>query len=147
MTETWRVLTLRLVAEGATASTISIQANAMLNHLLPVMRLVSVARLPATLPPSPLGDPNDALVWATAIVADAQFVVSHNTRHFPDLVDDTAIIGGRQCRRQRHLARGVESLTAIEFIEDVLGADATGVFGTSLPERGVIRSRRSVTPL
>jgi hypothetical protein len=43
----------------------------------------------------------------------------------------------------RHLAHGVEFLTAIEFVENVLGEDAALLNGQALPAGGVVRSRRS----
>lgn len=145
MAETWRVLTQRMVRRGIGAKTISDQANAMLLHMLPIMRLVSVANAPVSALQSPLGDVNDVLVWATAVIAGAQYVVSHNTRHFPPLVEELLTIDDRRYRLRRHSAQGIEFLTAIEFVEDILGVKVTTVLNESLPERGVIRSRRSIT--
>lgn len=45
----------------------------------------------------------------------------------------------------RHLYHGVEFLTAIEFIADVLGEDAAVLYGQPLPA-GVVRSQRSASP-
>jgi hypothetical protein len=42
----------------------------------------------------------------------------------------------------RHLYHDVEFLTAIEFIEAVLGEDAAALYGRPLPA-GVVRSRRT----
>ena len=38
---------------------------------------------------------------------------------------------------------GVEYLTAIEFVEDVLGADAVQFYGAPLPAGALLRSRRT----
>jgi predicted nucleic acid-binding protein len=145
MTETWRVLTQRMVRRGVGSKAISDQANAMLLHMLPIMRLVSIAHAQPAALQSPLRDPNDALVWATAVVAGAQYVISHNTRHFPPLVEEPLILEGRRYRLRRHVAQGIEFLTALEFIEDILGVDTTTILNESLPEHGVIRSHRSIT--
>jgi predicted nucleic acid-binding protein len=110
------------------------------------MRLVSVRNVPPSVRPSPLTDPNDALVWATAVIARAGYIVSHNTAHFPPLVREHAVLEGRALVMQRHMHQGIECLTAIEFIEDVLGEDAAAVYGRSLPTAGLVRSHRAVTP-
>jgi predicted nucleic acid-binding protein len=144
LSETWRVLTQQRLQKGARPKEVSAGANAMLLHMLPLMRLVSVANLPPAARHSPLSDPNDALVWATAVVAGAGYIVSHNTRHFPPLVEEPLIAQGRRYRLRRHLHEGIEFLTAIEFIEDVLGEDAATILNEPLPARGVIRSRRAV---
>lgn len=103
----------------------------MMRRFLPVMTIASLSRreqLPAPWPG--LSDPDDAPVWATARLAGAQYVVSHNTRHFPPL------------DQGKHLYEGVEYLTAIEFVEDVLGADAEAAYGPLLPSGDLVRSRR-----
>lgn len=143
--ETWRVLTDRQVRAGGARGEIADRANAMLLHLLPVMRLVSVTTVPPAARQSPMGDPNDALVWATAVIADAGYLVSHNTAHFPPLVAEDVLIDGRRHRQRRHLHQGIEFLTAIEFIEDVLGEDAATIYERKLPAGGLARSRRSGT--
>jgi hypothetical protein len=58
-------------------------------------------------------------------------VISNNTRHFPPLVSG------------RHIYGGVEYVTAIEFIEDVLGMDAAAVYERPLPGGAQLRSRRA----
>ena len=37
---------------------------------------------------------------------------------------------------------GIEYLTAIEFVQDVLGADAAAVYGAPSPPGALLRSRR-----
>jgi hypothetical protein len=103
----------------------------MLRYLLSVMRLVSLRDF--TGPPAwpGLRDSDDVPIWETAVVAGARYVMSHNLRDFPPLV------GGR------HMHGGVEYLTAIEFVEDVLGADAVQFYGAPLPAGALIRSRRT----
>ena len=145
--ETWYILADRAARKGIPRKTTSIQSKQMMRYFLPVMRLVSVAHPPPTMPPSPLDDRDDAEVWATAFVGEAQYVVSHNTTDFPPLAPDTVVLDGRSHVARRHLYEGIEFLTAIEFIESVLGTDPVSILGRPLPERGVIRSRRSVTPL
>jgi hypothetical protein len=61
-------------------------------------------------------------------------VISHNTRHFPPLVDG------------RHEYGGVEYLTAIEFIEGLLGGTAAAAHTRSVPAAAVVRSRRRRWP-
>ena len=94
----------------------------MWRHLLTVMRVVSIAAPSVTLPQSPLRDADDAPIWTTAVVSGAQYVISHNTRDFPPLVRSVETIGGQQRTIQRHIYQGTEFLTAIEFIQDVLGS-------------------------
>lgn len=144
--ETWRVLTDRLVRTGVARGEIADQANRMLRHLLPVMRLVSVRNVLPSAQSSPLTDPNDALIWATAVIRGAGYIVSHNTADFPPLVQELVVLEGRSFVMQRHVHQGIECLTAIEFVEDVLGEDAEAVYGQALPTAGLIRSRRAVTP-
>jgi hypothetical protein len=132
--ETWRVLAerwFRLLTAGTTPDLPRLRrdANAMMRHLLPVMRLVTLRGYGGPPPWPGLTDVNDYPIWHTAIVAGAQYVVSQNTRHFPPLVDG------------RHVYEGVEYVTAIEFIEDVLGASAAED-GEPLPPGASLRSRR-----
>jgi hypothetical protein len=103
----------------------------MLRYLLPVMRLVTLRGYAGPGPWPELQDRDDEPVWETAVVAGAQYVISHNTRDFPPLVEG------------RHLYRGVEYLTAIEFIEDVLGESATSLYSGPLPRGAQVRSRRA----
>jgi hypothetical protein len=56
--------------------------------------------------------------------------VSQNVRDFPPFVEG------------RHGYGGVEYLTAIEFIEDVLGQSAEAVHGDPLPAGSLLRSGR-----
>jgi len=134
--ETWRVLTWRwLVRAGRTDAAewraLSGAANLMLRQLIPVMTLASLHHATATAPWPELRDDADAPIWQTAVVAGARYVVSQNVADFPPLV------GGR------HLYDGIEYLTAIEFIEGVLGENAALVFGAPLPRGAAVRSGRA----
>lgn len=134
--ETWRVLTWRwLVRSGRTDAAewraLSAAANAMLRQLLAVMTLASLHEATATAPWPQLRDDADTPIWQTAIVSGARYVVSQNVTDFPPLVAG------------RHSFQGVEYVTAIEFIEDILGEDAALVFGASLPRGAGVRSNRS----
>jgi hypothetical protein len=138
--ETWRVLTEQRLHGGDSPSTISRDAHRMWSWLDPVLRVVECSRCPPGTPPSPLSDPNDTHLWYAAINAGAGYVVSHNTRDFPPAVPAEPATASP--RAMRHLSHGVEFLTAIEFIEDVLGEDAAALYGRPLPA-GVVRSRRT----
>lgn len=137
--ETWRVLTRKRVEAAARAgqpmdwATLERQANEMMWYLLPVMTTVPLGGSRTLPPPWPgFKDPNDVPVWATAKLAGAAYVVSHNTRHFPPLV------------RGKHLYDGIEYLTAIELVEDVLGIDAAIAYRRPPRAGGLARSSRSV---
>lgn len=54
-----------------------------------------------------------------------------------------ASVAGQERQVGRHLAHGVEFLTAIELVADVLGEDTVLLHGEALPAEGVMRSRRS----
>ena len=133
--ETWRTLALRWLQRAGEPfelawSSLTQPANDMLNHLLPVMRFVSL-RAYDGLPAWPgLTDANDIPIWQTAILAGAQYVVSQNTRDFPPLTQG------------RHVYQGVEYLTAIEFIDDVLGVDSIREHGRPLPGAAALWSGR-----
>jgi hypothetical protein len=135
--ETWRVLTYKWLAEGSRGIAARDEmplrqaANAMLRYFVPVMELVTLRGYAGSAPWPALSDPDDAPVWQTAVLGGARCVVSHNTRHFPPLV------GGR------HAYQGVEYLTAIEFIEELLGDEAAAGFTGAVPMAGQVRSRRS----
>ena len=73
---------------------------------------------------------NRVPIWQTAVVAGAHYVVSQNTHDFPP-----PVLG-------RHVYGGVEYLTAIEFIEDVLRESAAAVYGAPLPAGASVRSHR-----
>ncbi len=137
----------RAARRGLSQRTISIQAKAMIRHFLPVMHLVSVNDFLLAAQDVPIADPDVVPLWATAIAANAQYVSSHNTRHFPPLAREQRVIDGQPHLVQRHVHAGIECLTAIEFIEDVLGADAAVVLQRSLPMLGVERSRRAISPV
>ncbi len=133
--ETWRVLAWRWLTRAAHTDeaewhSFTQAANAMLRYLLPVMTLVSLRGYAGPSPWPELRDEEDVPIWQTAVVAGAQYVVSDNTTDFPPLVQG------------RHVYSGIEYLTAIEFVEDVLGADATAVYGAALPPDGLLRSHR-----
>jgi hypothetical protein len=134
--ETWRILTQQWLERYGRVSLpgerrLRTQANEMLRFLLAVMRLYSLRGYSGPDPWPELTDVDDAPVWQTAVVAGARYVVSNNTRHFPPLVNG------------RHTYRGVEYVTSIEFIEDVLGRDAAAIYGRPLPSGAQLRSRRA----
>lgn len=79
-----------------------------------------------------LRDTEDAPVWATALAGQARYVVSHNLQDFPPLIQG------------RDAYRGIEYLTAIEFIEGVLGEDGGGIYDAPLPVGAPVRSQRQV---
>lgn len=142
--ETWRVLTWRWAQRGIAWDTISASANSMLRYLVKVMRLLSLHEAvdPGT---PPIIDPNDLPVWTTAVLANARYIVSDNTRDFPPLVEErTVTTDGRACLLVQHRYAGVEWLTAIEFIQDVLGENPEDILGRSLPPSGVVRSQRAI---
>ena len=133
--ETWRVLAWRWLTRAARTDeaewhSLTQAANAMLRYLLPVMTLVSLRGYAGPAPWPELRDEEDVPIWQTAVVARAQYVVSHNATDFPPLVQG------------RHVYGGIEYLTAIEFVEDVLGADAAVVYGAPLPPGALLRSCR-----
>ena len=133
--ETWRVLAWRGCTGAARTDEAEWQsltqaANTMLRYLLRVMTLVSLRGYAGPAPWPELRDEEDVPIWQTAVVARAQYVVSHNATDFPPLVQG------------RHMYGGIEYLTAIEFVEDVLGADAAAVYGAPLPPGALLRSRR-----
>jgi hypothetical protein len=135
--ETWRVLAWRwLVRAGRTSTTewnaLTQSANEMMRYLLPVMTFVSLRDYAGPEPWEELRDLDDVPVWETAAAAGARYVISHNLADFPPLVDG------------RHLHQEIEYLTAIEFVEDVLGYDTVALAGGPVPVGGGLRSRRSV---
>ncbi len=101
-----------------------------MRFLVAVMRLYSLRGYAGPDPWPELTDRDDAPIWQTAVIAGAQYVVSNNTRHFPPLVDG------------RHVYHGVEYVTAIEFIEDVLGLNAATFYERPLPGGAHLRSQR-----
>lgn len=130
--EVWRVLTWRwLLARGpGDEAALAHSANRMMRRLLTVMRLASLHDAVGRAPWPGLADPEDGPIWATAVAAGARYVVSHNTTDFPPLVEG------------RHVYEGIEYLTAIEFVEEVLVADAAEVYGGPLPVGASLRSGR-----
>jgi hypothetical protein len=134
--ETWRVLTWRwIVRSGRTTADESRKltgaANEMLRYLLPVFRLVSLQAYAGPDPWPELTDRDDAPLWQTAQIARARYVVSHNIADFPPLV------GGR------HVYGGVEYLTTVEFVEDVLDRGITELLDLALPVAAALRSGRT----
>jgi hypothetical protein len=103
----------------------------MMRYLLPVMTLVSLRGYTGPEPWPGLRDKEDSPIWETAVVAQAQYVVSHNIDDFPPLVTG------------RHVFADVEFVTAIEFVEDVLGEDAADVYGAPVPRGALVRSLRT----
>ena len=129
--ETWRVLTCRWLAQhGPDDEALARAANRMLRRLLVVMRLVSIRDFVGPAPGPGLKDRDDEPIWATAVVAGAQYVISHNVEDFPPLA-----LG-------RHVHGDIEYLTAIEFVENVLGEDAATMYGDPLPSGALVRSLR-----
>jgi predicted nucleic acid-binding protein len=129
------VLTWRWLAKNTARDerALAESANRMLRRLLSVMNLVSIREFIGRDPWPGLRDENDAPIWATAVAAGAQYVVSHNTHDFPPL------LAGRR------VYADIEYLTTIEFIEDVLGENAAEILDAPLPD-GVVRSRRTAHP-
>lgn len=104
----------------------------MMLFLLPVMGITPLAgsrSFAAAWPGQP--DVSDLPIWATAKTAGARYVVSHNTRHFPP-----AVAG-------HHIYEGIEYLTAIEFVEQVLEADPEAEYGAPIPTAGILRGCRT----
>jgi len=133
--ETWRVLTSQWLARATGVDAVQRRslartANQMMRYLIPVMILVSLRGYAGPEPWPQLPDPDDAPLWETAVVAGARYVISHNVRHFPPLVQG------------RYVYQGVEYLTAVEFVEDLLGESAAVLFGGPVPAGGTVRSRR-----
>jgi hypothetical protein len=90
--ETWRTLAWRWLNRADHPdefewTSLTRTANEMLRYFLPVMRLVSLRGYTGPGPWPELTDEDDVPIWQTAIVAGAQYVVSHNFRDFPPLVD------------------------------------------------------------
>jgi predicted nucleic acid-binding protein len=129
------VLTWRWLAKNTARDerALADSANRMLRRLLSVMNLVSIREFIGRDPWPGLRDENDAPIWATAVAAQAQYVVRHNTQDFPPLLAG------------RHVYADIEYLTTIEFIEDVLGENAAEILGEALPD-GVVRSQRTAQP-
>lgn len=135
--ETWRVLTFLWLTGGRDGlaapddTRLRQAATTMMRHLLPVMELVTVRDYAGPPPWPELSDQDDAPIWQTAIVGRARYVVSHNTRHFPPVADG------------RHEYGGVEYLTAIEFIEELLGDEAAIQLTGTIHAAALIRSGRT----
>jgi hypothetical protein len=133
--ETWRTLALYWLSRTGEAYelgwlSLSRAANDMLRRLLPVMEFVTLRDYAGPDPWPRLTDDDDVPIWQAAVLAGAQYVVSQNTRHFPPLTQG------------RHTYGGIEYLTAIEFIDDVLGENAEQLHGGPLPQAAALRSRR-----
>ena len=134
--ETWRVLTWRWLErrQGPASDDwrqLASTANGMMRFLLQAMRHVSLHGYTGPAPWPSMRDANDIPVWDTATAAGARYVISHNTTDFPPLVDG------------RHTWQGVEYLTAIEFIEDILGQDIVGLTTAPLTPAMLLRSNRT----
>jgi predicted nucleic acid-binding protein len=134
--ETWRVLTWRWLERRTGMTTTDWQqladtANRMMRYLLPAMRHASLHGYSGPDSWPSMRDANDVPVWDTATAVDASYVISHNTTDFPPLVDG------------RHTWQGIEYLTAIEFIEDVLGLDIVALITAPLTPAMLLRSNRT----
>ena len=134
--ETWRTLALQWLTQagqppGFAWPSLTRSANEMLRFLLPVMRLVTLKEYAGPDPWPGLTDRNDVPIWQTAVISQANYVISQNTRDFPPLVQG------------RHQFGGIEYLTAIEFIEDVLGENAARLYRRTLPLAASLRSGRT----
>jgi hypothetical protein len=141
--ETWRVLTEQRLRAGDDPETISRDAHRMHARLDAVLRVAECSQPPAGSPPSPFHDVWDDHLWNAALNAGAQYIISHNTRDFPSpsvvRLEETGVV----ISATRHLAHGVEFMTAVEFVEDVLGESAALLYGQALPPGASVRSRRS----
>jgi len=108
---TWRWIRTRMpgdlshAAERACADA----ANAMMGALLPTFEVVA-ARPPYASAWTALSDPNDYPVWAAAVVGQADYVVSENTRHYPP-----------RGRDGRHMFDGITYMPADAFLAMLLG--------------------------
>lgn len=140
--ETWRILTIKRINTGSSESAMSNSSHTPWSKLDPVLRLAAASRRPPGTPSSPLRDPRDEHLGNAALNAGAGYVVSDNTRHFPPPVIVGVPPGDDTRRVVRHLAHGIDFLTAIEFIEEVLGKDAADLYKQPLPA-DIVRSRRS----
>lgn len=134
--ETWRVLTWRWLVNSPSATPddwrrLSSTANDMMRYLLPIMHHTSLRNYSGPDPWPTLRDPNDIPIWDTATAAGARYVISHNTNDFPPLVDG------------RHRWQGIEYLTAIEFIQDLLHEDITSLTPAPIVPSSLLRSRRT----
>jgi hypothetical protein len=139
----WPALTTQRLRRGDTPVTVAAQPHALWQWLDPVMEVVQVAATLPGAPPPPMRAPRDGPLWNATLNAEAAYVVSHNTRHFPPPIPDLVapgLVGGEPLLQ--HLAHGVESVTAIEFIEDILGLEAATLHGAPIPIVGPIRSGR-----
>ena len=110
--ELYRVLTWKWARTHGVSETerrrCSDAANAMMELMLDVWRLVDVARpWPPTWPA--LGDRWDVPIWATAVASGAPYVVSDNRHDFPPANP-----------QGRHIWQGVEYLPARVFLSDIL---------------------------
>lgn len=103
----------------------------MMRYLLLVMRHASLHGYSGPAPWPSMRDVNDIPVWDTATASGARYVISHNTTDFPPLVNG------------RHLWQDIEYLTAIEFIEDILGEDIVALTTVPLTPGMLLRSRRT----
>lgn len=140
--ETWRILTIQRINAGSSASAIRKDAFTMWSNLDPIFSIAEASRRPPDAPPSPIRDRRDEHLWNAALNAGAQYVVSHNTRDFPPAVAIAAAASDSAAPPIRHIVHGIEFLTAIEFIESVLGEDAATLYAQPLPP-GIVRSHRS----
>jgi hypothetical protein len=84
--------------------------------LAPRLRLVSFAGEPGATPWPRLADPDDEPIWATAVAAHANYVVSANTTDFPPNVADPD-------DNPRHIYFGIRYIEPAEFLNLVWADD------------------------
>lgn len=137
--ELWRTFEVRDGRRGITPEQVRYGAAAAIYPLRQVFVMVAAESRPSLTPTSPLPDSDDAHLWNAALNAGAAYIVSNNTHHFPPPIPQRE--EGKHVLR--HHVHGVEFVTAIEFIEDILGLDAAALYGASIPRGGIVRSARS----
>jgi hypothetical protein len=81
--ERWRTFEVRDGRRGIAPEQVTHGATGALYPLRQAFAMVAAESRPSGTPASPLPDPDDAHLWNAALNAEAVYVVSHNTRHFP----------------------------------------------------------------
>jgi hypothetical protein len=99
-------------------------ANRMMRILAPRMRLVSYMGEPDATPWPMLTDPDDEPIWATAVAAHANYVVSANTADFPPNVADPG-------DEKRHVYFGIRYIEPAQFLNLVWADDPSDVAAES----------------
>jgi hypothetical protein len=109
---TWQWLERTRDFSAANEAACSRSAKAMMTLLISTFEIVApVPPYPPTWPT--LSDSDDHPIWATAVLGQAQYVVSENTRHFPPLGQDG-----------RHMHQGIEYLTTLAFLDRLVPGNA-----------------------